>query len=95
MIPREDAAPVERVVDDPAARSTSCAAPRRSVSPRRRGHRVIVDSRPGAGTNIGTEIVVRAQPDGYTLLCNTGTIAINPTKRWASAIRAAKISPDP
>jgi len=43
------------------------------------GHQVIVDNRPGAGTNIGTEIVVRAQPDGYTMLCNTGTIATNPS----------------
>jgi tripartite-type tricarboxylate transporter receptor subunit TctC len=43
------------------------------------GQRIIMDNRPGAGTNIGTEIVVRAQPDGYTLLCNTGTIATNPT----------------
>jgi tripartite-type tricarboxylate transporter receptor subunit TctC len=38
----------------------------------------IVDNRPGASTNIGTEAVVRASPDGYTLLL-VGTVAtINP-----------------
>ena len=40
------------------------------------GHQVIVDNRPGAGTMIGTEIVVRAEPDGYTMLCTSSTIAI-------------------
>ena len=40
------------------------------------GHQVIVDNRPGAGTIIGTELVVRAESDGYTMLCTSSTIAI-------------------
>jgi tripartite-type tricarboxylate transporter receptor subunit TctC len=40
---------------------------------------VIVDNRPGAGTMIGTEIVVRAEPDGYTVLCTSSAIAIIPS----------------
>jgi tripartite-type tricarboxylate transporter receptor subunit TctC len=40
---------------------------------------VIVDNRPGAGTTIGTEIVSRAEPDGYTMLVNSSAIAIMPT----------------
>jgi len=44
----------------------------------RLGQAFIVENRPGAATNIATEAVVRAAPDGYTLLAAVSTNTMNP-----------------
>jgi tripartite-type tricarboxylate transporter receptor subunit TctC len=46
----------------------------------RLGQPFIIDDRPGGGSNIGTEAVVKARPDGYTLLLVTTPNAINATR---------------
>ena len=45
----------------------------------RLGRQVVVEARPGAGTMIGTELVVKSPPDGHTLLMGLSTLAINPS----------------
>ncbi len=40
---------------------------------------LIVDNRPGAGSNIGSDMAAKAPPDGHTLLLGTSSLAINPS----------------
>ena len=43
------------------------------------GQPFVIENRPGAATNVGTEVVIRASPDGYTLLIAGSNAAINAT----------------
>ena len=54
----------------------------RLISPwlsERLGHQFVIENRPGAGSNVATEAVVRAPADGYTLLIATTANAVNAT----------------
>ncbi len=46
--------------------------------PKELGQAVIVENRAGAGTNIGSQYVAQAKPDGYTLLIGAAAVAVNP-----------------
>ena len=46
---------------------------------RRLGQQIIVDNRTGAGGNIGSDVVAKATPDGYTLLIASPANAVNPS----------------
>jgi len=72
--------PVHLIVGFPPAGSTDIVA--RLIGQwlsERLGQQFVIDNRPGAGTNVGTEAVVRAAPDGYTLLLATSGNSYNAT----------------
>lgn len=43
------------------------------------GQNVVIENRPGAGGNIGSQVAKRANPDGYTLMMNSSAFAVNVT----------------
>jgi len=72
--------PVRWIVGYPAGGSTDILA--RLIGQwlsARLGQQFIIENRPGAGNNLGTEQVVRAAPDGYTILLVNPANAINTT----------------
>ncbi|MFC4277360.1 Bug family tripartite tricarboxylate transporter substrate binding protein [Achromobacter aloeverae] len=73
--------PIRIIVPYPAGGSTDLTA--RLLGQKvgeQLGQTVIVENRPGAGSNIGTGYVVKSKPDGYTLILATSTaLAVNPS----------------
>ncbi len=70
-----------RLVVPYAAGGTSDIIARLIAAPLRNalGQSIVVDNRPGAGSNVGSEIVAKSAPDGYTLLMGTPALSSNPT----------------
>jgi tripartite-type tricarboxylate transporter receptor subunit TctC len=57
------------------------------------GQSVLVENRSGGGSNIGTEAVAHAAPDGYTLLYTTDALAIAPSLYRRLAYRLEELTP--
>jgi len=75
------ARPVRIIVGFPAGNASDIIVRLMAQSlSERLGQQFVVENRPGAGSTIGTEVVVRSPPDGYTLLMEVVTVnAINAT----------------
>src|SRR3984957_925828 len=74
------ARPVHVVVGFPAGQTADISArPIAGFQSQRLGQPFIIDNKPGAASTIATEIVVRAAPDGYTLLQTVASNFINAT----------------
>jgi tripartite-type tricarboxylate transporter receptor subunit TctC len=72
--------PMRMVIPNPPGGTLDIVA--RIVTPKMSelaGQSVIIDNRPGADTNIGTELVARAPANGYTMLLQTVPFVVNPT----------------
>jgi tripartite-type tricarboxylate transporter receptor subunit TctC len=73
--------PIRLILGAPPGGSADAGA--RIVSPRLAallGQQIVIDNRPGANNNIATELVARAQPDGYTLLWGySAALVVNPS----------------
>lgn len=72
--------PIKLVVPFAAGGTTSILA--RMLAERmgqQMGQSVVVDNRPGAGGNVGMDLVAKAEPDGYTILMGPIGLAINPS----------------
>jgi tripartite-type tricarboxylate transporter receptor subunit TctC len=74
------ARPIRLIVPfSPGGGTDACARVIAEHLGRRLGQQVVVDNKPGASGNIGTQLAARAEPDGHTLLLAfDGTLAINP-----------------
>ena len=71
--------PVRLIVSYPPGGGTDVTA--RQIVPllsERLGKQVVIDNRSGAGSTLGTNIVAKATPDGYTLLMSDTTFGIVP-----------------